>query len=226
MNKQATFPLIPTFQSPINSRSGKMKTEINIEITKSGSVPEIASVVAKAMLTNPLHMAVFKSADARSLKRQTRLFETVLKQPNCNLLLATHDGRPLGVMNYYLPGQCQINPVKTFFLLPALIRILGSRLPAVLKWKAAWSKHDPQEPHLHFGPLAVLPEYQGLGIGSVLLMEFCLIADSRGLPAWLETDKKENIPLYEKFGFEVVSKNMLHGVPNWFMHREALPLPK
>ncbi|WP_343307033.1 GNAT family N-acetyltransferase [Chitinophaga niabensis] len=187
-----------------------------------GNIPEAASVVAQAMLRNPLHLAVFGAADEKAEQMQTRMFIEVLQLPQCNLFTAWKDGRIVGLMNYYAPGCCQIPPLKTLGMLPSMFGILGYRLPGVLKWKANWAKHDPKERHLHFGPLGVLPAMQGNGIGSALLERFCLIADSGKEAAYLETDKIENVALYEKYGFRVVAVDTLSGVKNWFMWRDAL----
>jgi len=37
---------------------------------------------------------------------------------------------------------------------------------------------------------------------------------------YLETDKRENVRFYERFGFEVIAREPVIGVPNWFMRRE------
>ena len=195
--------------------------KIDIEALQPESDFPVAPVVAEAMLSNPLHVAVFKSTDAKSLERQVKLFEIVLKQPGCNIFVARHNKKVVGVMNYYLPGQCQISKLKTINMLPSLCGILGRRLPAVLSWKSAWSKQDPRSAHLHFGPLAVLPSYQKKGIGSLLLQHFCDIADSQSMDAYLETDRNENVGLYMRFGFSVIQTQMVCGVRNWFMWRKA-----
>ncbi len=87
----------------------------------------------------------------------------------------------------------------------------------------AWAKLDPKQPHWHFGPFAVLPERQGQGIGSQLLTYFCEHVDRLGAAAYLETDKPENVRLYQRFGFEVTSEKPVLGVPNWFMWRSPRP---
>lgn len=196
--------------------------DMKIKGPDPGNIPEAASVVAQAMLNNPLHLAVFGAADEKAEQMQTRMFIEVLQLPQCNLFTAWKDGRIVGLMNYYAPGCCQIPSLKTLGMLPSMFGILGYRLPRVLKWKANWAKHDPKERHLHFGPLAVLPAMQGNGIGSALLNRFCLIADSGKEAAYLETDKIENVALYEKYGFRVVAVDTLLGVKNWFMRRDAL----
>ncbi len=82
-----------------------------------------------------------------------------------------------------------------------------------------WSKHHPTEPHWHLGPIAIVPELQGQGIGSQLLEHFCSHVDQAGQAAYLETDRPENVPLYERFGFKVTEEAPVLGVRNWFMWR-------
>lgn len=182
-------------------------------------IAELASVTAKAMLHNPIHLAIFENAGKKSELMQAKMFTSVLKLPTCNLVTARQDGRVVGVMNYYKKGCCQISPLKTLTMLPGLSLTLGNKLIRVLKWKSNWSRHDPQVPHFHFGPLAVLPAFQGNGIGSALLTHFCQLADAEKIGSYLETDKEENVTLYERFGFKVVEEDMIFGVKNWFMWR-------
>lgn len=192
---------------------------IDIASYHSADVKEPASVVAKAMLHNPLHLAVFGSASKNAEIIQTNMFHAVLKLPACNLFVVRYDDHVVGVMNYYEPGDCQIGPLRTLAMLPEMALVLRTKFPRVLKWKATWAKHDPALSHLHFGPLAVLPSMQGMGIGSALLAHFCAVADSRKAAAYLETDKEENVCLYERFGFRIIAEEMLLGVRNWFMWR-------
>jgi hypothetical protein len=37
--------------------------------------------------------------------------------------------------------------------------------------------------------------------------------------SYLETDKEINVRFYERFGFEIVGKANVLGVPNWFMNK-------
>jgi GNAT superfamily N-acetyltransferase len=60
---------------------------------------------------------------------------------------------------------------------------------------------------------------RGLGIGSRLMEAFAERMDKVGEPAYLETDKPENVVFYERFGFEVVDEAVVLDTPNWFMRR-------
>ena len=51
----------------------------------------------------------------------------------------------------------------------------------------------------------------------------CRRLDDAGLLAYLETDKRENVRRYERFGFGVTAEADVIGVKNWFMTREAVP---
>jgi ribosomal protein S18 acetylase RimI-like enzyme len=50
--------------------------------------------------------------------------------------------------------------------------------------------------------LAVSPEYQGRGVGTMLIREGLKVVDGMGLPAWLGATEVA-LPLYRKVGFEV-----------------------
>lgn len=54
---------------------------------------------------------------------------------------------------------------------------------------------------------------------SKLLQFFCDAIDKNKHTGYLETDKKENLPLYERFGFTVIEEDEIFGVRNWFMVR-------
>jgi ribosomal protein S18 acetylase RimI-like enzyme len=67
----------------------------------------------------------------------------------------------------------------------------------------------------------VEPDLQGRGIGSLILSEHCRTLDEQRLDGYLETDKRENVLLYERFGYRVIAEASVIGVPNWFMFRES-----
>jgi predicted N-acetyltransferase YhbS len=71
----------------------------------------------------------------------------------------------------------------------------------------------------HFGPVAVEAHLQGRGIGSELLRVFCAQMDAGKENAYLETDRRDNVRLFERFGFEVVGEHTVLGASDWFMVR-------
>jgi ribosomal protein S18 acetylase RimI-like enzyme len=105
-------------------------------------------------------------------------------------------------------------------LLPLTLALGPRSAASVGRWVSVWAARDPDEPHSHLGPLAVDAHLQGQGIGTMILRSYCERLDSSGELAYLETDKPENVRLYERHGFEVVGEAPVIGVSNWFMRRE------
>lgn len=93
------------------------------------------------------------------------------------------------------------------------------RAMKVSRWLATWGERDPAAPHSHLGPVAVEPPLRGHGVGSQLMGEYCRRLDSAGEASYLETDKRANVPFYERHGYVLVGEGEVIGVPNWFMSR-------
>jgi ribosomal protein S18 acetylase RimI-like enzyme len=88
-----------------------------------------------------------------------------------------------------------------------------------MRWIRALGARDPEEPHVHLGPLAVDAHLQGRGVGSRLLAEHCRRLDASAEVGYLETDKPENVAFYQRQGFQVVDQADVIGVTWWFMRR-------
>jgi GNAT superfamily N-acetyltransferase len=82
-------------------------------------------------------------------------------------------------------------------------------------------EHDPDERHVHVGPVGVEPGAQGLGVGGRMLQAVCERLDDGGEVGWLETDKPENVVFYRRHGFDVAVEDRHLGFPIWFMRRPA-----
>jgi predicted N-acetyltransferase YhbS len=82
-------------------------------------------------------------------------------------------------------------------------------------------KRHPKEPHLYLALIGVDPASQGKGIGNTLIRPRLDECDATGIPVYLETQKPENLPYYERFGFTVRDAIIYKGCPTlWSMWRE------
>lgn len=74
----------------------------------------------------------------------------------------------------------------------------------------------PQEPHWYLPMIGVDTGRQGIGVGSALLQNFLANCDAREIPAYLESSNPRNIPLYQRFGFEVTGTIEIGDAPPLF----------
>jgi len=68
----------------------------------------------------------------------------------------------------------------------------------------AMAGYHPHEPHWYLAMIGVDPLQQGRGWGSAILKESLRRVDESGVMAYLESSNPKNVPLYERFGFEVI----------------------
>ena len=79
-------------------------------------------------------------------------------------------------------------------------------------------------PYIHLLIMGVSQEFQGKGFGGKLLRAVIEKAETERKPIYLETQKEENVNLYEKFGFSVKKKIILPeplNLPMWLMVRNS-----
>lgn len=93
-------------------------------------------------------------------------------------------------------------------LLPTILAATGfSRLGRLSAMRAAMDKSHPMDrEHAYLWFIGVTPEAQGMGVGSRLLAAGLERVDAQRLPAYLESSNPANVPLYRRFGFEVIGQ--------------------
>jgi GNAT superfamily N-acetyltransferase len=99
------------------------------------------------------------------------------------------------------------------------LKPLGNAVPKFIQWFARWCHLDPQEPHIHLGPIGVIPASQRQGIGTALMNRYIDGLEEERSVGYLETDRVENVQFYKKFGFVVKHEEVVIGTPTWYMSR-------
>jgi ribosomal protein S18 acetylase RimI-like enzyme len=178
-----------------------------------------ARALARAFITNPLHIAAFGTPNFAS---NEAFFRAALAVMRGTKLVAVDGSRILGVIHWVRSPNCQFSGAEKLRMAPAMMKGLGllSRVK-VGSWMAAWSKYDPAEPHIHLGPIGVAPEAQGRGVGRRLMERYCEELDQAAAAGYLEIDRLENVDFYKRFGFRVVETAPVLGVDNYFMWRAS-----
>jgi predicted N-acetyltransferase YhbS len=100
-----------------------------------------------------------------------------------------------------------------------LLQPLGAAIPQVIRWFGRWCHLDPDEPHVHLGPLGVAPRKQRQGIGAALMQQYIEHLEQEKTAGYLETDRAENVEFYKKFGFVIRHEETVISTPTWYMWR-------
>ena len=72
-------------------------------------------------------------------------------------------------------------------------------------------EHHPEEPHWYLAVLGSDPTVRGGGFGRALMQSRLDRCDAAYAPAYLESSNPDNVPYYERFGFEVTGEIVLPG---------------
>lgn len=132
-----------------------------------------------------------------------------------------------GAASIWLPSEA-LGPNSFWREMRALPIILGAtgffRFGRIAAMREAMDKNHPMDrPHAYLWFLGVRPEAQGLGVGSRLLAAGLREIDAQGRHAFLESSNEANVPLYRRYGFEVLQEYRPGpgAPPIWPMWREA-----
>ena len=91
----------------------------------------------------------------------------------------------------------------------AMLAVIGElareeKLPVLGEVGDTMARYHPAEPHWYLAMIGVDPARQGQGYGSAILKQSLRRCDEDGVMAYLESSNPKNVPLYERYGFEVM----------------------
>jgi ribosomal protein S18 acetylase RimI-like enzyme len=195
--------------------------DLDLVLFAAGEEPQAANILGIAMVSNPIHIAVLGGQGETERQRLEGWFLEMLRERPKEVFVAKHKGTMVGMLRSQAchgedGSQGQVTSESDVDE-----NELTDPDSRMAHWLAVWDEHDPLEPHRHLGPVGVQPSYQGHGIGSKLMERFCVSVDANSEPAYLETDKVENVRFYEKFHFSTIGETNIFGVKNYFMWRPA-----
>jgi GNAT superfamily N-acetyltransferase len=190
---------------------------IVVEKYSPQALESVVTVLANAFVTSPLHVSAF---GPDQLDQNRIFFRIGLRHMFVGeAYVASMDGEICGYAHFKASPYCLPPPEEIPRAMGNLLKPLGTASPRVIQWFSRWCHLDPDEPHVHLGPIGVAPELQGQGVGSALMQRYLDHLRQDNLAGYLETDKPENVKFYEKFRFEVTREEPVIGVPTWYMWR-------
>jgi ribosomal protein S18 acetylase RimI-like enzyme len=193
---------------------------------ESAQVKPAATVLARAFHTNP--GMIWTNPDERSRPRKLTWFMSVASTIGERYgEVYTTPGGIEGAAIWMPPGQTTVSlgqMVRAGFLAAPLRLGVNSFLKFMRVFSRFEHEHKKTVPgdHWYLFVVGVDPPKQGQGIGSALMAPGLRKADEARLPCYLETDRPEDVIIYQKRGFEVVEKlSVGDSPPFWTMKRPA-----
>ncbi len=207
-----------TTEAPVRSRDPIATT---VRRVTADDRKQLTAVMARAFDDDPI-ANWFAAQDKRRARRIYDFMDVAYRITSPGGELYTTDALQ-GAAYWSPPGKWKMGMLQQLMLLPAIVRTATwRRVPAVMGGLNAIEKKHPHEPHYYLLALGVEPDLQGHGIGTQLMAPVLERCDKERVPAYLESSKERNVPLYERNGFKVTEELVVpNGGPKiWLMWRD------
>ncbi|MEG8179262.1 cytochrome P450 [Nocardia terpenica] len=192
-------------------------------------IPAAALVLAAAFEDDPVMCHLWPNPRQRRWALP-RYFRTVMAHHHvCGggvEVATTESGEIAGVAVWDPPGRWDTTTGEFTRSAVPLALAFGHRIPVALRTRQRFDDVHPHEPHWYLCHLAVLPTFQGQGIGTNLLRARCDRCDAAEESAYLVCTRRSNVALYEAAGFATMTTVQLElpdGTPLWPMWRDPTP---
>jgi ribosomal protein S18 acetylase RimI-like enzyme len=188
-------------------------------------VATLVGVLSRAFDADPFYNWLLPQ-DARRASSFKAIFELILAEMSEGLRETFTTSDVGGAAIWLSPGMHKLSLFRQAQLLPAFSRILGWRnIPRglrILEHMDALHARFAPEPHFYLSVLGVDPSQQGRGLGSQLLEPMLARCDRDRYRVYLETARAENLPFYERHGFQTQALTEHADFPTfWSMTRAA-----
>lgn len=159
-------------QAVLHQQGGSVEA-IRIRRMSPGEMDAVCEVIGQAFAGNPNALAMVRGDRAKAQRVMRGSVRVAKFGRTCSYGLVAEQGdRVVGALNAALWPLCQLRAAEKVRSVPAMVRVMGTALPRALKVASVWTRHYPEEPHWHIGPIGVAPPLQGKGVGKALLGSF------------------------------------------------------
>ena len=203
--------------------SSPNKAESEVQACKAvlQDVPALTQVLVRAFDADPW-VDWMVPGDERRTVRATALMDWFVRtaMPHGHIYITT-DRK--GAALWIPPGKWKMNLLQQLAFVLDMVPVTGlRRLPTRMIGLQTFQEKHPKQPHWYLPMIGTDPLFRGKGIGSALLQPILRTCDVEGIPAYLENTNEQNLPFYERHGFEVteIFQFPFQGSKMWLMWRE------
>ncbi|WP_233213529.1 GNAT family N-acetyltransferase [Mycobacterium hubeiense] len=182
-----------------------MPTDIGVRRPDKADVRAVAATLGRAFYDDPVMTWMLPNA-ARRAKGLPRMFAAMTRH---HFLAGggaevAHRSEQIGAAALWdPPGAWKHSRREELRMLPGIMLAMGGRARRSMQVTELMKQHHPEEPHWYLAVIGSDPSVRGGGFGQALMHSRLDRVDAEHAPAYLESSNPDNIPYYNRFGFEL-----------------------
>lgn len=197
-------------------------------VTPEASLDEAATMLAHSLEDAPNFVDIWPAVADRA-HALSHVFAALCDDASRHgrIDVAQRDGVTVGVAVWFPPEAHPISVGRKAKLAPHLLRSVLAAPKAtipLLRLNTKLAAWRPDVPHAYLAAVGVAAPLRGNGLATRLLTLGLVDADTRGLPCYLEAQRRPTVAWYQRLGFhtqgsprQITAKGSL----NWTMSRPA-----
>lgn len=195
---------------------------VDVRPAQKSDVKALARTLGRAFYDDPI-MRWMLPDDAQRAKGLPRMFATMARH---HFLAGggaevAQNGSIGAAALWDPPGRWKQSGLVEMRMMPGFIWAFRRRVWAGREVSELVKRTHPEEPHWYLAVIGSDPSVRGAGFGQALMRSRLDRCDAEHAPAYLESSNPDNVPYYQRFGFEVTGEIKLpDGGPSmWPMWR-------
>jgi GNAT superfamily N-acetyltransferase len=183
--------------------------DITVRDARRADVRALSVTLGRAFYEDPI-MTWMLPDDRVRAKSLPRMFAILARRQYLGLggVEVATNGADIGAATLWgpPPGQPKESRLDELLLAPAFLWLFRGRARAAQELAELMKKVHPAEPHWYLFAIGSDPAVRGAGFGQALMRSRVDRCDAEHAPAYLESTKRETVPYYMRFGFEVTGQ--------------------
>lgn len=182
-----------------------------VAAARKADVRELAHTLGRAFFDDPV-MTWMLPQPGRRAKALPTMFAAMARHHflgDGGVEVATADGHIAAAALWSPPGRWKTTTWQELRMMRGFVRAFGMDFKRGKQVEELMAKHHPEQPHWYLGVIGSDPTFRGGGFGHALMAARLDRVDAEYAPAYLESSNPDNVPYYQRFGFEITGEIQL-----------------
>lgn len=179
-----------------------------VHAARKADIRELSHTLSRAFFEDPVVSWIVPEAPRRA-KGLPRMFATMTRYHFLGggaSEIATDGGHVAAAALWDPPGRWKQSRLEGLLMMPGFVRAFGLGANRGKVVDELMKKNHPEEPHWYLAVIGSDPTFRGGGFAHALMRSRLDRCDAEHAPAYLESSNPDNVPYYERFGFEVTGE--------------------